>query len=134
MEKALGRGDVSRRALASVIGKLVWAGEVAPELRVLLAPCYWDLRAFTEAPVLGADGKPMVAGAGLPPPEYDAKAEADEAKKRIDVDFRMQTAFGAPVKVIPQRATIVNGGINTRWALNPSIGGTFLPLCSTPAA
>ena len=60
VEEALGRGDVSRRALASVIGKLVWAGEVAPELRVLLAPCYWDLRAFTEAPVLGAEWDPAV--------------------------------------------------------------------------
>ena len=59
----------------------------------------------------------------------------DAAKKRIDVSFRMQTAFGGPVKEIPQRATIVNGqptdtapgGINTRWSLTPSIGGVYVP-------
>ena len=60
----------------------------------------------------------------------------NESKKRIEVSFRMQTSFGAAVREIPQRATIVNGqptteapaGINTRWSLNPSVGGVYLPL------
>ena len=60
VEEALQRGSVSRRALASVVGKLVWAAEVAPELRVLLAPCYWALQDFTAAPKLGAEWDPAV--------------------------------------------------------------------------
>jgi len=52
----------------------------------------------------------------------------NETKKRIDVSFRMQAAFGAPVKEIPQRATIVNSGINTRWSLSPSVGGVYVPV------
>ena len=60
----------------------------------------------------------------------------DEDNQRINVTFRMQSSVGGTIKEMGQRATIVNGaptadaphGINTRWALSPSVGGVYLPL------
>ena len=48
-------GDVGRRALASVVGKLVFASDVVPGLRALLAPCYWAQQEFVEVPEEGSE-------------------------------------------------------------------------------
>ena len=36
--------------MASVVGKLMFASDVVPGLRALLAPCYWALQEFVERP------------------------------------------------------------------------------------
>ena len=63
-------GDVGRRALASVVGKLSFASDVVPGLRALLAPCYWAQQEFVETPEEGNEWEQWVrvrlsAGAAL---------------------------------------------------------------------
>ena len=53
-------GDVGRRALASVVGKLMFASDVVPGLRALLAPCYWALQEFVERPEEGCEWEQWV--------------------------------------------------------------------------
>ena len=86
LEEQRGRGDVGRRALASVTGKLIFASAVAPELRSMLAPCYWAQQAFVEAPGGGAEWAPWVRvrldGAAVSALEAAAVLLADHRRLR----------------------------------------------------
>ena len=53
-------GDVGRRALASVVGKLMFASDVVPGLRALLAPCYWAQQDFVRTPEEGGEWEQWV--------------------------------------------------------------------------
>ena len=86
LEELRVRGDVGRRALASVTGKLIFASAVAPELRSMLAPCYWAQQAFVEAPGGGAEWAPWVRvrldGAAVKALEDAARLLADPSRLR----------------------------------------------------
>ena len=86
LEELRVRGDVGRRALASVTGKLIFASAVAPELRSMLAPCYWAQQAFVEAPGGGAEWAPWVRvrldGVAVKALEDAARLLADPSRLR----------------------------------------------------
>ena len=86
LEELRERGDVGRRALASVTGKLIFASAVAPELRSMLAPCYWAQQAFVGAPDGGAEWAPWVRvrldGAAVRALEAAAGLLADPSRLR----------------------------------------------------